>query len=326
MLVIIDENTNPYFNLATEEFLFKEESFNQTIVRIWQNKPAIIVGKFQNTLNEINYDFVHENDIAIVRRITGGGAVYHDLGNINYTIIEQKQSSNIDFISFAQPIVKILEKYNIKAICSGRNDIHIENLKISGGAQTISNNRILHHGTLLFASDFNNMSKALNVSTNKLSAKGISSVKSRVGNISDFMTKKISTKYFFTDIQNYFLDQKDSNLYNFTPDQLLQIQDLVQKKYSLWEWNYGKSPDYNINRTIKYFWGELSILLLVQNDHIKDINVYGDFFSNHDLQNIFKIFIGKRYEKATIKEIILQSNIADYLPELTNKQLLEHLI
>lgn len=325
MLVIIDTNSNPYFNLACEEFLLKTKYSNEPIIRIWQNSPAIIIGKFQNTLAEINLDYVKNNNIAVVRRITGGGAVYHDLGNINYSIIQQSSSKNFDFSYFSQHIIALLTKYGIKAQSKGRNDIEINSQKISGGAQTISNNRILHHGTLLFSSDFNCLSQALKAKDAKLKTKGVQSIKARVGNIADFMDNKISLENFKTDLKNYFLNQPPSINYQLSPSDIKKIEHLVKTKYSTWDWNYGKSPDYNIERTTRYPWGELSIYLLVKNNLINKIYIYGDFFSPYEVNRGFSKLINTPFENESLKNNITKFQLWTLVPNLEEKQLLKQL-
>lgn len=326
MLVIFDKCTNPYFNLASEEFLLANQAFDETVIRIWQNSPAIIVGKFQNTLAEINADYVKTKNIAVVRRITGGGAVYHDLGNINYSIVQQTSSKNIDFSLFTKPIITLLSEYGIKAENKGRNDIEINGCKISGGAQTIRSNRVLHHGTLLFSADLNVVAQALQVKKHKLQSKGIKSIRARVGNIVDFMAKPICVEQFMNDLQSHFLKQADSKSYSFSVKENEEIQTLLDNKYNTWEWNYGKSPDYNIERSQKYEWGELTIYLLVKNDIIKNIAVYGDFFSTHEVNNSFLQLIDTPFEQSALKDKIRTLKLWTVLPNMTEEELIKQLL
>lgn len=326
MFVIFDQSQNPYFNLASEEYLLSAQNFNQPVIRIWQNQPAIIVGKFQNTLAEINQDYVEQNKIAVVRRITGGGAVYHDLGNINYSIAQPTQSKLLDFAQFTKPIIDLLATYGIKAENKGRNDIEINGCKISGGAQTISKNRVLHHGTLLFNAKLDVVAKALQPKQSKLAAKGVQSIRARVGNIIDFMPEPIPVEKFMQDLQAFFLKQKGSTSYNFTQEDLQNMQKLLDEKYSKWEWNYGQSPDFNLECTVKYPWGELSLLILLKNDIIEDIKVYGDFFSAHEVQHEFAKLRGCLYDEEALKQRIVQTDILNVLPDLKESELVEQLI
>lgn len=326
MLVIFDKSNNPYFNLASEEYLFTAEHFSQPVIRIWQNSPAIIVGKFQNTLAEINQEYVDENNIAVVRRITGGGAVYHDLGNINYTIAQSSTSKQIDFAQFTKPIIQLLQTYGVKAENKGRNDIEIQGCKISGGAQTIGKNRVLHHGTLLFDAKLADVAKALQPKKAKLDAKGVQSIRARIGNIVDFMPKPITLDQFMLDLKAFFLQQTGSKSYMFSSDELASIQKLLDTKYNKWEWNYGESPDFNIEHIIKYPWGELSIYMLIKDAVIENIKIYGDFFSVHEVQKEFSKLSHTPYNKENLLLKIRQTDILKVLPDLKEEELIKQLI
>jgi lipoate-protein ligase A len=326
MLVISDQCQDPYFNLASEEFLLTERRLSQPVVRLWQNSPAVIVGRFQNTLAEINREFIDKENIAVVRRITGGGAVYHDFGNVNYTIVQPTGSKIIDFAQFTKPIIALLQKYGIKAENCGRNDIETQGCKISGGAQTIKDNRVLHHGTLLFAAKLDVLAQALRSKEHKLAARGVASIRARVGNIADFMNKAVPVEIFLKDLSEFFLNQPGSLPYEFSARDRAAIQKLRENKYSRWEWNYGQSPDFNRERTVKYPWGELAIFLLIKEGRIEKISVYGDFFSRYDVGAAFGKLGGAPYEKDSLREKIRQMDLADILPELKESELLDQLL
>jgi lipoate-protein ligase A len=326
MLVIFDKCQDPYFNLASEEFLLSGRRLEQPVIRLWQNSPVVVVGRFQNTLAEINQEFVAKGNIAVVRRITGGGAVYQDLGNVNYTIAQPTGSKVIDFAQFTKPIIELLAGYGIEAKNSGRNDIEVDGCKISGGAQTIKDNRVLHHGTLLFAVKLDVLAQALRAKERKLAARGVPSIRARVGNIADFMKKPVSVEIFLKDLEKHFLAQPGSQSYEFSADEKAAIQKLRTERYSRWEWNYGQSPDFNVERTVKYSWGELAIFLLVKSGRIEEISVYGDFFSQFDVGACFGKLRGAAYEKAALREKIRQMQLASLLPGLAESELLAQLI
>ena len=244
MLYIYNKNTNPYFNLAAEEYVLKE--FQEECFMLWRNEPSIIVGKNQNTLAEINLDYVRQHKIPVVRRLSGGGAVFHDLGNLNFTfIVNEDVSSFSDFRRFTQPIIDVLRKLSINAEFSGRNDITIDGKKISGNAQYYYKNRILHHGTLLFSSSITDLSAALKVRPVKFEDKGVKSVSKRVTNISEHLKEPITIEQFIDLIMNHIREQtRGSEMYEFTQEDIEKIEKLVREKYSTWEWNFGTSPDY----------------------------------------------------------------------------------
>jgi lipoate-protein ligase A len=326
LLVIFDKCQDPYFNLASEEFLLAERRFAQPVIRLWQNSPAVIVGRFQNTLAEINREFVAEKSIAVVRRITGGGAVYHDLGNVNYTVAQPTSGKIIDFAHFTEPVIELLAGYGIKAENHGRNDIEACGCKISGGAQTIKDNRVLHHGTLLFAVKLDTLAQALRAKEHKLATRGVSSIRERVGNIVDFMRQPLPVEVFLKDLEKHFLKQPGSRPYEFSAREQAAIQKLRDDKYSRWEWNYGQSPDFNIERTVKYPWGELALFLLAKGGRIEEISVYGDFFSQSDVRGAFRKLRGAALEEASLREKIRQMDLAAVLPELTEQELLAQLL
>jgi lipoate-protein ligase A len=204
MLLIYNDKTNPYFNLAMEEYLLK--NFNEDLFILWRNESSVIVGKNQNTLSEINLEYIKENNIPVVRRQSGGGAVFHDLGNINFTFIANDNNSFSDFKRFTQPIIDLLKTLDINAEFSGRNDLLIDGKKFSGNAQYNYKNKVMHHGTLLFSSQIGDLSNALKVKPIKFEGKGIKSVKSRVTNISEHLKYDIDILEFkdFTNFEASF--------------------------------------------------------------------------------------------------------------------------
>ncbi|HOQ49218.1 MAG TPA: biotin/lipoate A/B protein ligase family protein, partial [Candidatus Kapabacteria bacterium] len=244
MLCILNNSTEPYFNLAAEEYFFN--NFSENIFMLWRNSPAIIVGKHQNTLAEINYDYVKENNIKVVRRMTGGGAVFHDLGNINFTFIETGESEKlVDFRKYVQPILDILLKLGVNAKFEGRNDLTIDGKKFSGNAEHVYKNRILHHGTILFPAKMSDLSQALNVKDVKYTVK---SVRSRVTNVSEHLQTPLTVLEFINLVFNHILEMyEDAKIYEITEEDIKKINELVEKKYSTWEWNFGYSPEYNFS-------------------------------------------------------------------------------
>ncbi len=317
MLYIRNETTNPFYNLAMEEYLFNLNDKTDYLL-LWRNEPTIVIGKHQNTIEEINSDYVREKQIHIVRRITGGGAVYHDLGNLNYSlIIKSDYEGGYDFRKFTLPIVKALERLNIKAEQSGRNDITIDGKKFSGNAQFVSKGKLLHHGTLLFDSEMEELAKALKVSKDKIESKGIKSVRSRVTNIKEYLQDDIGIIEFRELLLKYMFDSDE----NLGTDQLSQeaineIEKLRNKKYLTWDWNYGKSPEFNIKKAERFDGGKVEVLINVKDGIINDIKFYGDFFGSGDLSEIEDKLIGKRYEEEAIRDELKGFNMDYYFKNL----------
>ncbi|AIS51450.1 lipoate-protein ligase LplJ [Thermoanaerobacter kivui] len=323
MLYIYNKNTNPYFNLAAEEYILKE--FKDECFMLWRNGPSIIVGKNQNTLAEINLDYVREHKIPIVRRLSGGGAVFHDLGNLNFTfIVNDDVSSFSDFRRFTQPIIDVLRKLSVNAEFSGRNDLTIDGKKFSGNAQYYYKNRILHHGTLLFSSSITDLSAALKVRPIKFEDKGVKSVSKRVTNISEHLKEPITIEQFIDLIMNHIREQSGGNeLYEFTQEDVEKIEKLVREKYSTWEWNFGTSPDYSFKNEKKFAGGTVEVNLNVEKGIIKDIKIYGDFFGKYDVSELENLLKGVKHSEEEIRKVLSNIDINDYFASITVDNLIE---
>lgn len=311
MLLINNDNTNPYFNFALEEYLLKKT--DKDLFRLWMCDPCISVGKNQNTISEINSDYVRKNSIPIVRRQSGGGAVFHDLGNLNFTFISCNNNSFSDFKRFTQPIIDLLKTLGINAEFSGRNDLLIDGKKFSGNAQYNYKNKVIHHGTLLFSSQISNLSNALKVKPIKLKSKGIKSVKSRVTNISEHLDKPMDISEFRDLIMNYVFSLNSNNSYfNLTEKDIENVNKLSKEKYSTWEWNFGHSPNYSLVNELRYIGGTLEFHLNVSKGFITDIKFFGDFFGKKDISNVEDLLIGVKHEEESLKEKLNNINIDDY--------------
>ena len=303
MLCIKNPDTDPHFNLAAEEYVVK--NFSDNLFMLWRNRPSIIVGNHQNTLAEINYEYVKENNIDVVRRLSGGGAVFHDLGNLNFTFIKNvdKKESKVDFSQYTQPIIDVLRSMGLNANFEGRNDIVIDGKKVSGNAQNIHGNRVQHHGTLLYSSVMSDLSNALKVNPLKFKDKAVKSVKSRVGNIKEFMEEDMNVLEFRDRIMEHILDtHEDARLYEYTEEDRRNINRLKQEKYDTWEWNFGSSPKYNFEKMVKTNGGNIEFHIDVQNGIMQDVKIYGDFFNTLDTGDIEEMLKGVAHEHQQIKE------------------------
>lgn len=323
MQYIRNNNTNPFYNLALEEYLFNlDDGINYVL--LWQNEPTIVVGKNQNTAEEINSDYVKEKGIHVVRRITGGGAVYHDLGNINYTFINKgSEKKEFDFRKFTLPIVKALGKLGVTAELSGRNDITIDQKKFSGNAQYVKQGKVLHHGTLLFNSRMEELVKALKVSEDKFQSKGVKSVRSRVTNISDYLSIDISVSEFKELLLKYMFDE-DAELIEgkLSETDIKEINSLMENKYLTWEWNYGYSPEFNVKQSKRFESGKIEVLINVKDGIISGMKFYGDFFGFENPDDIAGLLVGKRYEADEVRNTLAQLNVNDYFRGISLDELL----
>lgn len=323
MLYIKNESTNPYFNLAMEEYLLNLNDGKKYFL-LWQNEPTVVVGRYQNTAEEINSEYVKENGIHVVRRITGGGAVYHDLGNLNYTfIIKDAERKEFDFERFTLPIIIALEKLGIKAELTGRNDITIDRKKISGNAQYIKQNKALHHGTLLFNSRIEELSKALRVTEDKFQSKGVKSVRARVTNISEYLPSNIPISEFKELLLKHMFYEYTELVEGYLgADDLNGINSIMKNKYMNWDWNFGYSPEFNMRQGKRFSSGKIEVLINVKNGIIYGIKFYGDFFSSENPEEIETSLLGIRYEENEIRNTLAQYNIDDFFKGITLEELL----
>ncbi len=323
MLCILNNSTDPYFNLAAEEYFFS--NFKDNIFMLWRNSPAIIVGKHQNTLAEINYDYVKENNIKVVRRMTGGGAVFHDLGNINFTFIETGESEKlVDFRKYVQPILDILLKLGVDAKFEGRNDLTIDGKKFSGNAEHVYKNRILHHGTILFSAKMSDLTKALNVKDVKFTDKAVKSVRSRVTNVSEHLKNPITVLEFINLVFNHILEMyDDAVIYEISKQDKEKIEELVKNKYSTWEWNFGYSPEYNFDKSVRTDGGTLEVSMFVENGVIQRLKFYGDFFTHKDISELEEAFCGVPHKEDEIKKIFESFKIDDYFLNINENDILK---
>lgn len=326
MITIINKSKDPRFNLALEEYVLKYLPIKEDIVMLWQNEPSIIIGRNQNTIEEINASFVKKHNINVVRRISGGGAVYHDLGNLNFTFVTDNTKDNLNnFRKFTQPVIDALRALGVPAEFAGRNDIVVEGKKISGNAQSFWKGRMFHHGTILFDANLEVVQEALNVKIDKIESKGIKSVRSRVTNILPYLKEKMTVEQFEQHLLKFLLgtDDIESMVYCLTNEDLEKINQLKKEKYDTWKWNYGESPEFTVVKEKRYQGGKVSFKLNVIDGIIKDIRIYGDFFGKLDVKDIEEGLIGKLFKEDIIKEELTKFNLEDYFFNITLENLID---
>ncbi len=320
-------NTDPHYNLAFEEYFFMTPPEDKAFFLLWQNDRAVIVGKNQNTIEEINQRYIDENGIKVVRRNSGGGAVYHDLGNLNFSFIQKNEdNSKLDMRTFAIPVINALAKLGVRAEFSSRNDMIINGRKFSGMAQTISKGRVLHHGTLLFDSDLSVVQDALNVKDIKVESKGIKSVKSRVTNISEHLDQKIDIEEFRRLLVKNMFKQGELKEYRLTEDDERQINKLKSEKYDLWEWNYGRSPEYEMKKEKKFDCGIITAYIDVKKGVVNNVRFYGDFFGVKDIKELEEKLRGTKFRYQELYDTLAQNNAGKYISGITAEELAEYMI
>lgn len=304
MLIINRPHTDPYFNIAAEEYLLK--TVERSCFMLWQNEPCVVVGKHQNALAEINYPFVRENKIPVIRRISGGGTVFHDPGNLNFTFISQgEQEKLVNFRKFIDPIVTALRNLGVRAEFSGKSDIRVNGLKISGNAAHVYKNRVLHHGTLLFSSELSKLEQVLSITTGKFQDKGVKSVRSTVGNIIEFLDRRITAEEFRDLVfQKIVQTMSPVEFHDLTKEDVEAIRSLVDHKYSSWDWNYGYSPDYSLLHSVMYGSVKWALDLNVKKGIISGaiLSENGSAFSEN--QSFEKLLKGKKHNFAGLDDFI----------------------
>lgn len=308
--------TNPYFNIASEEYLLKNT--DGYYVYLWRNDKSVIVGNNQNTLLEVNLKKAQEKKVKTVRRLTGGGTVFHDLNNICYTVIAPYEKDKSNFSTFAEPLVNFLKGLGLNATFSGRNDVLIGEKKVSGNAQVVYKNRLLHHGTVLFDTDLSVLNEVLIPNALKTQSKGVKSVKARVTNIKDHLKSKITIDEFFDKLCKFFGENLPT--YQFTNEDLDKINILVENKYSTYEWNIGYSPKGNTRFDARLSFGTLTLTFDLIDGFINNAEIFGDFFTKGDIKTITDKLNGKTFTKEDfenalqgIEDIILGANLNEIL-------------
>lgn len=329
MIYYISKTHDTAFNIALEEYCFKNLRDEDEIFLLWINEPSIIVGKYQNTIEEINTEYTREKGIHVIRRISGGGAVYHDLNNLNYTIISNrdKNQEGFNFKEFSKPIIETLAELGVKAEFTGRNDLEIDGQKFCGNAQAYIKDRVMHHGCLLFNVDFSALGDALKVSKDKIESKGVKSVRSRVTNILPHLKIPITVEEFGDKIMEYMKKQyPDMKEYVFSKEELDYITKRAEIKRS-WEWNYGESPEFNITRGKRFKNGKIQIFATVENSRIKNIKFYGDFFGkNEDLSEVENLLKDVKYTREDVKEKLETVDIGEYFSKFTVDEVVEVIV
>lgn len=329
LMLFIDNKgiTDPRINLAIEEYAVKNLDINETYLLFYINEPSIIIGKNQNTIEEINTDYVEEKGIHVVRRLSGGGAVYHDLGNLNFSFITKDDGDSFhNFRKFTEPVVKALQSIGINAELSGRNDLLAEGRKVSGNAQYATRGRMFSHGTLLFRSEMDHVVSALKVKKDKIESKGIKSVRSRVANITEFLKEDLTIEQFRALLLAYLFEGEENiQEYVLTEEDWGKIHAISKERYQNWDWNYGKSPKFNIQHSHRFPVGQIDVRFDVVRGIVKHCKIYGDFFGMGDVTDIENRLIGVRYDRTSLEKALEETPIKHYFGNVTKEDFL-HLI
>ena len=323
MRYIKNVSTNPYYNMAFDEYCLESLSINEPVFYLWQNRPAVIVGFNQEVNTEVNLDYLKENGIDLVRRVTGGGAVYHDVGNLNYTIVGRSEDLERDYPEYASIMAKALQKLGVPATLSGRNDILVEGRKVSGFAKRVCKNRLMVHGTLMYNVDVDVLTKVLNPSNTKLQSKGIASVRSRVANLCEYLPNVPDIQTFSKQLEEILSHHYQDTEYQLSEEDLANIQQLTDKKFATWEWNYGRSPKATLTHSARLACGMVEIHLTLAENRISSCRFGGDFLGNLPATDLESALIEIIYDTENIRKRLSSFTIGAYFDGVTMEELIK---
>ena len=329
MIFYESDSHDPYWNLAMEEYVFHSLPREQDYFLLWQNDNAVIVGKFQNSVAEINTEYVEAHGIRVARRLSGGGAVYHDLGNVNYTFIaDAGNMEELNLHAFCEPLEAALRKLGVPAQISGRNDVLVDGMKCSGSSQYLRRGRVMHHGCVMFDTDVSVLSQALNYRPEKyVSRNSVESVRSRVTNISSYMDGSVTVRQFMDLLKTYMAEGRDLEPRTLTAEDRAAIRKLRDEKYSTWEWNFGASPKYDA--TVSEYvegCGFIELSYNVEDGIIRDFCSQGDYFGAIDAEDLRGRLVGTAIRRDTLEKALEGTVIEKYYAGLSKEKFLDLLL
>ena len=321
MFYLESPSRDPYFNLALEEYVFERMDKSKSYFMLWQNDNTIVVGKYQNTAEEIDQAYVDAHGIRVARRLSGGGAVYHDKGNLNFTfIVDRADAPGLNFKIFVEPVIRALARFGVHAAFTGRNDLTIDGMKFSGNAQYARRGRLLHHGCIMLDSNLTSVADALRVKEAKFDSKAVKSVRSRVTTINAHAPAPISMEDFKGALKECAMASGELEPCTLTEEDLAAIRKLRDEKYATWAWNYGFSPAYDMRREMKFPAGLVTAHLSAEGGKIKAVRFYGDFFGSGELGELESAMAGLPLD-GHLTEALEALRVGDYMSGITAEEL-----
>ncbi len=314
MILINRTENDPYFNIAAEEYVLK--AFNQDVFMLWVNSPSVIIGKHQNAVAETDIMYTFKNQIPVVRRISGGGTVYHDEGNLNYSlVVNGEQGKLVDYLKYAGTVIRTLESLSVEAVLEGKSNLFTAGKKFSGNAEHVFRNRVLHHGTLLYNTDPENLRNCITPAHTAYDDKSVRSVDSKTTNLAEHLPGDFSMEDFKNAlIRQAMLDFPDVSTYSFTEKDRIAIQKLVDDKYSGLEWNFGYSPKYGLNRDMWIGDQPVKISLKTEKGRISSLQVNID---GKNMDGLFARLVGIMHHPGPVLDVLNKFNFASMIKSIS---------
>lgn len=316
MLFVDNTQTDPHLNLALEEYLLRHAATDQPLLLFYINQPAVIIGRNQNTLEEIDPDFIKANGIHVVRRLSGGGAVFHDLGNLNFSFITPSRQDLHNFAKFTEPVVAVLRQLGVAAELRGKSDIFAEGKKISGNAQYVTQQRMFSHGTLLFDTDIPTMLKALNPRQAVIESRAVQSVRNFVVNIRELLAKDMDILTFRQTLLDGIFGGGPVATYELDAAAWAGVEKLADERYRTWAWNYGRSPQFNARHQEDLPGGKVDVRFQVENGRILSCKIYGNFSGRQPIAELEARLTGLRYDRDSLIDTLTQIELSQYLGDV----------
>ncbi|WP_420631840.1 lipoate--protein ligase [Candidatus Leptofilum sp.] len=320
------ETTDPRLNLAIEEHLLRNVQIEEPLLLFYINAPSVIIGRNQNSIEEIDPDFVRKREIHVVRRLSGGGAVYHDLGNLNFSFITQGRQDLHNFDKFTRPVVGVLQRLGVAAALHGTSDLFVDGKKISGNAQYASQGRMFSHGTILFDTNLENMLRAINPRQARIESKAVQSIRSFVTNIREHLSDDMDVATFRQTLLTGIFESEKIPTYPLADEDWEQIREIATQRYMTWDWNYGRTPAFNVQKSEKLSVGKVDVRTEVEKGRIQSIKIYGDFTGQQDVAELEMRLIGLRYDRDVIAQALADTDLAPYFGPLEKEALLNLLV
>lgn len=322
MLFVDNQNiTDPCLNLAIEEFLLRHVAVAQPLLLFYVNEPAVIMGRNQNSIEEVDPAYVNANNIHVVRRLSGGGAVFHDLGNLNFSFVTDGREDLHNFTKFTEPVINVLRDMGIPAQLHGKSDIYANGKKISGNAQYVTAQRMFSHGTLLYDTSVEQMLQALNPRQVEIESKAVQSVRAFVANVRELLATDNDIYWFRRALLKGIFAGEEIPTYSLHEDDWAQIRQIAAGRYRQWEWNYGQTPPFNVRKSHRFPAGKIDARIDVKRGRIKGVKFYGDFHSRRNMAQLESLLVGVRYDPENLALALAETDITPYFGELSKEEL-----